>query len=575
MSVICTDEDIDTLIWTAIQGSTHAQDYLDYIRQANGRPAEYEAAFIGAEEYWQPPGGVETSQAKFSVALALIEEQAEGGNPLAMLHVGRCLHEGIGAQKDETQGKAWLKRGADLGHVECLIALGRYLRKVDGDAARIVLEQAVASGHLMAHLDLSEIDPQRTQFHLTQALASTHPHAYAQYGHYMVKQSTTDEEKATNVAWIRRGAEGGDVYAYILLAMAYSYGTEGCAQDHELAKYWCHKGCALGSTTCYWMLGHMGMNDKDSTDFEKNLRRASMLNDEWSQSLLGWHLVWRGKTVQAQQEGVMWLRAAANQGYKPAIYRLAEALREGRGTEVNNAEAIYWLQEGSRLGHSDCQCALGVAYLQGSAVEADFEKAHNLFQIASLQGEAWPLYLLGLTFEDGQGVAADLVMALRCFKEASQLGDPRATFKVGMAYYYGRGVEEDNPACATWLKKAAGMGNSDAQAHLGMMLIYGHGVERNVKLAMRWLKVAAEDDNRIALRELAKLYESGSGLRQDLEEATRLMAKSAALGDSAAKDWVAQNCPEKPVWLQDLLLANPNTNTHNNSPRKPEAPEPG
>jgi hypothetical protein len=29
-----TDEDIDALILTAIQGSTHAQNYLDCIRQA-------------------------------------------------------------------------------------------------------------------------------------------------------------------------------------------------------------------------------------------------------------------------------------------------------------------------------------------------------------------------------------------------------------------------------------------------------------------------------------------------------------------------------------------------------------
>jgi TPR repeat protein len=162
-----------------------------------------------------------------------------------------------------------------------------------------------------------------------------------------------------------------------------------------------------------------------------------MLKDEWSQSLLGWHFVWKGKTFEAQQEGVQWLRCAARQGHKPAMYRLSEALRDGRGADVDEKEALYWLQLGADLGNCDCQCALGVCYLNGGIVEKDFDKAHQWFQIASLQGEGWPWYLLGISYEDGLGVTKDYEAAVRCFKEGAELGDPRSIFKVGMASNYG------------------------------------------------------------------------------------------------------------------------------------------
>ena len=45
MAEINSDADVDTLIWSTLQGSTCAQDYLDFIRYASGRPAPYEDAW--------------------------------------------------------------------------------------------------------------------------------------------------------------------------------------------------------------------------------------------------------------------------------------------------------------------------------------------------------------------------------------------------------------------------------------------------------------------------------------------------------------------------------------------------
>ena len=556
MLELTIDEDVDTLIWSSIQGSTNACDYLNYINHASGRTAEFEAAFVLAEQYWKASDAFEPEPGLFANAFAQIQNQAENGCTVAMLHLGQFHCFGIGTAKDMKLGQSWLKRGADLGNRDCAIFLGQSIGKTDGAAARVIFEQAISEGHLFAHTELAELDPTRARYHWEQALLSEHPYTYTKYGEYLINQSATDEEKFTHVDWIRKGADGGDIYAHILLSTWYTVGANGCTKDEEVAKYWAQKGAAMGSPACYWTLGRMGFYAKDkdgNAEFEKLLRRASMLKDEWSQSLLGWHFVWKGKTFEAQQEGVQWLRCAARQGYKPAMYRLSEALRDGRGADVDEKEALYWLQLGADLGNSDCQCALGVCYLNGGIMEKDFDKAHQWFQIASLQGEGWPWYLLGISYEDGLGVTKDYEAAVRCFKEGAELGDPRSIFKVGMAYYYGNGLPESNPAAVTWFKRAAELGNSDAQSQLGIMLAYGHGVDRNSKLARKWFEAAAAEQNRVGLRELARFYECGTAVRQDIEEATRLMGKAAALGDPVAIKWVDENCPEKPAWLQAML----------------------
>ena len=557
MAEITNETDLQNLIWSTLQGSTCARNYIDFIRHVIGQPAPYEEAFRLAEQYWRPVDGAEVEQqssSKLPQVIAELQRQAEAGNTMAMLHLGQFFIDGIGTELDEAAGQAWLRRGVDLGNADCMIVLAQSLRKADRNAARPLLEQALALGEAIAHLDLADMDPHRKLHHLEQALASGNPYAYALYGEFLVKQSQTETEKAQHAQWVHRAAKEGDVYGCMLLSTWYSAGKAGCAKDPEVANYWMRKGADLGSAACYSLLGHHGFYAEDGKqDFLADLRRASMLGDHWSQSLLGWHGVWRGRTVQAQEEGVFWLRTAARSGYKPAMFRLSEALRVGRGTEVDNAQAIAWLEQGAELGHSDCQSALGLALLKGEITEHNPARAHDLFQIASLQGHAHATCLLGCTYENGDGVERDLKMALKCFKEASELGDTWATFKVGAAYYYGSGVEENNPAAVTWFRRASAMGSSEAKAQLGIMLLYGHGVERSVEHALLWLNEAAGMDNATALRELALLHESGTGMNQDLEECTRLMAKAAALGDRMAHDWMARNCPEKPAWLQELM----------------------
>lgn len=111
---------------------------------------------------------------------------------------------------------------------------------------------------------------------------------------------------------------------------------------------------------------------------------------------------------------------------------------------------------------------------------------------------------------------------------------------------------EDIPAAAKWLKTAASAGHADSQAYLGMLFSYGHGAEANAEIALYWLQLSAKQESTVGMRKLARLYEAGEGVEADMAEATKLMAKSASLGDEKAKAWIDKKYPNKPDWLKGL-----------------------
>ncbi len=548
MYEVTSDQELDELVWSLIKVSSSPLDYLDYLRHTLNRVAQQDAAYEAASRCWPN----QTAERHFGKAVAVLESMADEGNEFAMFHLGRWYRLGYGVPCDSDQGMAWYRRGAMAGSSRCLINVARYTAREDLPAALAMFKRAAEElGDLSAHCFWADHDKANYGHHLELASSSGDPYAMYCLAHERLKNSTNDEQAQPWLELMQRAAEKGESYACVQFAQIHLNGHHGCAKDGETWRYWLKRAVALGNETACAMLGR-DLLQEDEPAARDLLKRGAMLGDAFGQSVLGYHLTWHGQSLAEQQEGVSWLRAAAHQGHKPAIGKLAEALQNERGEALETNEALVWLRKGVKLGIPECQTSLGVAYLQGELVEHNEEKAHDLFHLASLQGDAWGTYLLGLSYENGHGTDKDPVQAFKCFKAAADKGGVKAAYKVGVAYLWGEGIEEDIPAAAKWLKKSASLGHADAQAYLGMLFSYGHGVEENAEIALHWLQQAAKQDSPIGLRELAKMYESGDGVEVDLAEATRLMAKAASLGDHKAKVWIEQNCPEKPDWLKEL-----------------------
>ena len=124
---------------------------------------------------------------------------------------------------------------------------------------------------------------------------------------------------------------------------------------------------------------------------------------------------------------------------------------------------------------------------------------------------------------------------------------------------YGEGVEENLPAALKWFKKASDMGSAVATYYLGMMFLNSTGVTYDFEKALQLLNQAADGGSETAMRELGLIYFNGDKVPHNMELAKRWMAKAAANADPVAIDWIKKNCPEKPDWLNTLLLSTAQT----------------
>lgn len=548
MYEVTSDQELDQIVWSLIKDSCNPLDYLDYLRHTFNRPAQQEEAFQAASNYWF--GRDEPRH--FAKAVAALEEMGHEGNEFAMFHLGRWYRLGYGVPVDSDVGMDWYRKGAQEGSSRCLINVARYTAKDDVESAIAMFREAAEEmGDLSAHCFWADHDKNNYDRHLE--LGASSGDAFAMYCLAFERLKLSDNVDSS-LPWIdllKRSAEKGESYACTQLGQIYRNGFHGLTKDSESGRFWLKKAVALGNETACAILGRDLLEEDEGTSVVL-LKRGAMLGDAFAQSVLGFHFTWYGKTHEEQMEGVTWLRASAEQGHRPAIHKLAEALQNERGPEVVPGEFLHWLKKGSALGIADCQTALGITYIQGELIERDEEKAHNLFHLASLQGDSWGMYLLGLTYENGHGTEKDLEQAFKCFLASAKKGSIKGAYRVGVAYLWGEGVEEDIPAAARWLKTSANAGYADSQAYLGMLFSYGHGVEQSSEKALYWLRQAAKQDSPIGLRELANMYEAGEGVDADMAEATRLMAKAASLGDYKAKAWIEKNCPEKPDWLKEL-----------------------
>jgi TPR repeat protein len=544
-----TFDEIDTVVWNCLQGSQNSQDYLSYVKTMMSFKAHQKEALKLARQYWQAP----ESEAYFPKALAAVTNIAESGNTTAMAHLGRWYRLGFGVPTDLALSEKWYQKAADLNDGKGHNGLGRLCWKSNPNKAAAHFYMAIDMGELSGYSHLADLDRKNELSHLQNALQTGDAYADYAYGHYLYRNAKTEEDKASHLHWMEKAAKKGYGYAALFVAMHHFNEGDGSDTTLETAKEWCRMGCDAGDMgALMWFANRFLGQPESQEEAEGYLMSACMLGDKLAQGFYGGWLVSRGKSFDEQAAGVAWLKRSVAQGHASAMYNLADALRKGKGIEVDATAAHELLEQGAALGNSECQCFLGIDYMYGEGVPVDKERAHDLFQIASLQGDLWATYLLGITYEAGDGVKQDLAKAFECFMKASEAEFSGAQFRIGRALLRAHGVPKNKPAGVKWLLKAANAGHTDAMIVLGATLMSGDGVAVNYKLGASWFQKAADLGNAEAMYELATFYIEGDGVEANPDKVKHWMFKAAALGQEQAVEWVNENYPDQPDWLQNL-----------------------
>jgi TPR repeat protein len=266
------------------------------------------------------------------------------------------------------------------------------------------------------------------------------------------------------------------------------------------------------------------------------------------------------KPGKQPRAAVRFTKLAADQGYAPAQFNLAEMYYCGEGNLPKDLiEAVHLFKLAADQGYAPAQFNLGRMYYYGEGnLPKDLIEAARLYKLAADQGYDPAQNNLGIMYYDGKGnLPKDPIEAVRLYKLAADQGYAPAQFNLGMMYYDGEGNLPKDPIEATRLYKlAADQGDAPAQFNLAEMYYYGEGnLPKDPIEAARLYKLAADQGDAPAQNNLGMMYYDGEGnLPKDPIEAVRLYKLAADQGDAPAQGNLGRmyyygegNLPKDPI----------------------------
>jgi uncharacterized protein len=236
-----------------------------------------------------------------------------------------------------------------------------------------------------------------------------------------------------------------------------------------------------------------------------------------------------------KQEGVRWLREAAEAGNVGAQAELGAWYCMGAMVEKNPKEGLKWLQMAAKQGHSQAQYNLALMYAKGLGVEQNYQTTEKLLTESAQQGHMDAQYYLGEMYRQGDGVPADSVKARPWYLKAAEQGHAQAQNTLGALFHFGFGGPKDDVEAAKWLRKAAEQGDAGGQHNLALMYRNGNGVAQDDLEALKWHRKAAERGYAKSQTQIGMHFAKGWGVAADMEEAVRWFQKAAAQGEADAE----------------------------------------
>ena len=469
-------------------------------------------------------------QERWVTARALARQLAEQGDAEAQYHLGGLNATGKGGSVDLRAASRWLRRAAAHGHpaAEQLLAFvgtareyrigHRYLRGSDHrapDWRRAVkwLRRAADKHHLPA-IDLLSLIARRG------------------------KRPPTDSRDA--LARLETNAREGSLRTQLLLADMYLRG-KGVQKNHWKAAAWAREAAKRGDARGQQLLALLLIfGDLEQQDLDKAFfwcQKAARQGEPASQTLLGDCYFWGTGTDKDPAQALHWWRLAAAGQSAVAQYRLGcfyyfppDENSDPREEPQDIEQGIDWLRRAAEQGHADAQALLGQAHLFGVAAESDVEQGLLWTRRAARGGAPLAQLRLGDLYQAGKGVPRDESEAARWFHLAAAQGDPHAQTRLGNQYRLGKGVGRDESEAACWYHAAAVQGQPEAQYRLACLYEKGWGVPRDEGKAFEWFLAAARQDVPSAQLQVGWMYFSGRGVEMNREEAVGWLKMAAVWG---------------------------------------------
>ncbi len=160
--------------------------------------------------------------------------------------------------------------------------------------------------------------------------------------------------------------------------------------------------------------------------------------------------------------GSQGLRAAASSGDPIASYEIGSRYLEGRGVQVNTAEAINWFERAIKKGSAPAAYRIGGMHEKGQGIAKNSQEAKRFYVMAAEAGHIKAMHNLAVLYSDGVEGAPDYKTAARWFRMAAERGVADSQYNLGVLYARGLGVDPNLTESYRWFALAAAQGDQEA-----------------------------------------------------------------------------------------------------------------
>jgi TPR repeat protein len=282
-------------------------------------------------------------------------------------------------------------------------------------------------------------------------------------------EAGTAESAALPIDQLETAAKRGDPEAQSELAFAYRAGR-GMPADPAAAVEWHRKAAKQGVVASQAALGRCLLEGIGTAKQPIRglywLRKAALAGEPNAQALLGATFL-RGygrRLVRPDyREAEKWLLAASEQGVAQAQYDLSRLYFKKDADE----QGLPWLRKAADRGHPSAHRLLSIMYREGRGVPRNEAESIRLLRRAAELGDPAAQNEYGVALRDGSRVGSDARQSFQWFEKAAWSGYIGAQFNLALAYLHGTGVEQDRVRGVAWLEVCRDETYRDAIRKLG------------------------------------------------------------------------------------------------------------
>ncbi|MCX7178737.1 MAG: hypothetical protein NTX56_08190 [Proteobacteria bacterium] len=163
-------------------------------------------------------------------------------------------------------------------------------------------------------------------------------------------------------------------------------------------------------------------------------------------------------------KGIELVRSAANTQVVLAQLGLGVAYLNGLyGLAMDREQGLKWIKAAADQNSTDAQIILGRALRDGKLTPQDGKAALVWFLRAANAGDPEGMFYVALMYQDGKLIDRNFTEAFTWARKGAELGHGYCQLIYGTLYANGSGVERNDELALRWITKSAERGNKEAQ----------------------------------------------------------------------------------------------------------------